>query len=301
MKLILSTNTNIALARAIARRTGIRMGACSVGTYPDKEVSVRILEPVEGKEVFVVGSTFPPAEHMLALAILINTAHIHGARAVNVIIPYFAYAKSDKVDAPGGSVSAGVMTDILAASGATRVVAVGLHSPLVHDRFQVPLIELSPMGLLADAFRAAHIKNAVVVSPDEGGVHRAKEFASYLGNPDIITIAKVRKSPSVVKVSRITGEVRGKNVVLVDDMVQSGDTLLKASSALRREGANEVYVAVAHAVQTGPGIKRIIRAREIRKVFTTDTIPFAGNVPAKCEVVPVAGLLSDALIASPFA
>ncbi len=300
MKLILSTNTNAALARVIARMTGIRMGSCSLGAYPDKEVSVRIGEPVEGKEVFVVGSTFAPAEHMLSLAILINTARIHGARAVNVIIPYFAYAKSDKVDAPGSSVSAGVMADILASAGATRVLAVGLHSSFVNDRFEVPLIELSPMRLLADAFKAHHVQNIAVVSPDEGGVHRAREFAACIGAPDIITVAKIRKTPSVVKVARITGEVRGKNVVLVDDMVQSGDTLLKAMHALRREGAKDVYVAVSHAVQSGPGLKRILRAREIKRVFVTDSIPFTGKIPAKCEVASIAPLIADALIKPPF-
>lgn len=300
MRVILSTNTNLALARTIARLTGIRFGACSVGSYPDKEVSVRIGEPVEGKEVFVVGSTFSPAEHALALSILINTARIHGARSVNVIIPYFAYAKSDKVDAPGGSVSAGVMADMLMCAGATRVVTVNLHSPFVHERFQVPLIELSAMGLLADACKALHVRNIAVVSPDEGGAHRAKEFASHFGAPDIITVVKVRKTPSMVKVVRITGDVRGKNVVLVDDMVQSGDTMLKAASALRREGAKDVYMAVAHMVQTGPGLRRLLRAREIKKIFITDTIPFAGRVPAKVEVVSVAKLIADALIAPPF-
>ncbi len=300
-KILLSTNTNAALARTISRKTGIRFAPCAVGSYPDKEVSVRIGEPVEGKDVFVVGSTFPPAEHALALFILIDTARLHGARSINVVIPYFAYAKSDRIDLPGSSVSAGAMADLLAAAGASRVVAVGLHSAYDADVFHIPLVEVSAMPILAEAFKALHVRNCAVVSPDEGGVHRAKEFAAAIGAPDIITVAKIRKSPREVRVARITGEVRGKNVVLVDDMVQSGDTLMKAMKALRKEGARDVYVAVAHAVQTGQGFKRLLRAREVKRVIVADTIPFSRGAPAKVIVASVAGVIADVLTGEPFA
>lgn len=296
MRIIFSTGTNAMLARTLSRLMGIRLGECVVGYYPDREVSVRIMDAVEGKDVIVVGSTFPPAEHALGLFMLIHTARLHGARSVSVVAPYFAYGKSDRIRASGDSVSAGLMADMFACAGATRLFTLSLHSTFVHEQFSFPLIELSPVALLADAFKRLRVRNAVVASPDEGGAHRAREFAAWYGVPDIITVAKVRKTPRVVRVTHITGNVRGKNVVLVDDMVQTGDTLLKAARALRREGAEDIYVAVAHAVQTGPGILALARAREIRHVITTDTIPFVEKIPAKFEVVSVAKLIADELM-----
>lgn len=293
--LLFTTSTNNSLARVVARTTGMRLGRCTIAEYPDKEVRVRLDELVEGRDVFVLGSTFAPAEHVLQLVILIHTLRLHGAKSVCVIIPYYGYARADYVDKPGASIAGKVLADIIVGCGATRVITIAIHSTFAEQFFDIQFLNLSAMPLLAGTIRRMNIREPIVVSPDDGGTHRAREFAFALGLSDVVTITKERISAREVRVKKITAGVRGRNVILVDDMITTGDTLIKAAQELKRLGAKNIYGAVVHLVHEGGGVGRISASRLFKKIIITDTIPAKKKPPKVFSVVSVAKLLSDVL------
>lgn len=294
-QLLFTTPTNNSLARMVARTTGMRIGRCTIAEYPDKEVRVRLDELVEGKDVCVLGSTFAPAEHALQLIILLDTLRLHGAKSACVIVPYFGYARADHIDKSGASVAGKVLADMIVGFGATKVITIAIHSTLAEQFFEVPFLNLSAMPLLASAIRRMNIRNPIVVSPDEGGGHRAREFALALGLSDVVTITKERISAREVRIKKITAGVRGRNVILVDDMITTGDTLIKAAQELKRLGAKNIYGAVVHLVHEGGGAGRISSSRIFKKIVVTDTIPAKKKLPKVFSVVSVAKLLSDVL------
>ena len=293
--LLFSTNTNGSLANVVARVAGLRIGKCVVSEYPNKEVCVQIHESVEGKDVFVLGSTFAPAENILHLAIMIDTLKLHGAKSVSVLIPFFAYARSDRVDRPGASVSGQVIADILQECGATRIMTVNIHSTFAEQFFIVPFINISALPLLADAVRRTKIKDPVIVSPDEGGARRAREFALALGITDIVTISKERMDSGKVRVRTVSGDVASRNVIIVDDIVETGETIVRATQKLRQMGAKNIYVVSVHAGREGGGMQKLAKTHELKKIFVTDTIPPKRTFSKKIVVVSVARILGEAI------
>ncbi len=293
--LLFSTHTNSSLANVVARVAGMRMGRCVVSEYPNKEVYVQIHESVEGKDVFVLGSTFSPAENILQLAIMIDTLKLHGAKSVSVLIPFFAYGRSDRVDKPGVSVSGQVIADIIQECGATRIMTVNIHSTFAEQFFIVPFINMSALTLLADTVRRVKIRNPVIVSPDEGGVRRAREFALALGIADVVTISKERLDSGKVRVRTVSGEVAARDVIIVDDIVETGETMVCAIQKLKQMDARSIYVVAVHAGREGGGMQKLARAREVKKIFVTDTIPPKRSFPKKISVVSVARLFGEAV------
>lgn len=294
--MIFYINNTRQLALSVAKKTGISLGKFSVSRFKDGEIFVQLKEDVKGKDVCVLGSGNPPADNMLELLVLISTLKENGASKVNVIMPYFAYAKSDRITPEGSSLNAKLMANLIKTAGADSVIAVNIHSKTAESFFTVPLAHLSVMPLLAEEFKELKERDLKVISPDLGGVERVKEFARALGVSDMVIIKKTRPAPDKVKVLEVSGDVKNKNVVIVDDMIQSGGTMLKAIDVLKKRGAKDIYIAVAHFLFSGPALELIAKNKDIKKVIITNTIFPSKKLPQKFKIVKVDSLIARAIL-----
>lgn len=275
---------------------GLDNGELICGRFPDGEVSVTLGEDVKNKEVVIIGSTQPPAENLIELLLTLDTVVHNGARKVSIAVPYLGYAKSDVEKISGQSISSRALINTIEALGGKKlkdILVMNLHSIRLEKFFKTPVMHVSFINGLAENFKS--LKNFEIVSPDEGGVARAKEFAGYLGKKNIVTIKKNRLSHTNVEVLQITGNVKDLNVVVVDDMVQSGGTILSAAKSLRKNGANDIYVASVHMDYGGGGWKKLDRSNLIKKIITTDSIKPVEGLSKKFEIVNVAPALKKAI------
>jgi len=292
-KLIFYTNSNIVLAKKVANISGLQIGRADIKKFADGEISVLIKEKIKNKEIYVLGSNFPPADNLLELLILIHTLKVNGAKKIKLIIPYFGYAKADHIDPPGSTLAAKLMVKLIEQTGVDEIIAIDLHSLLVEKFFKKSLLHLSAIPILADYFKKKRIKNLAIASPDFGGIKRASEFAKILKINQIITIKKYRPAFDQVKVQQILGEVKGKNIIIIDDMIQSGKTIIKAVQALKKKGAKDIYVAVSHLVFSGPSIPLLIKNKSIKQVVFTDSILPKSKLPLKFKKLTITNLISS--------
>jgi len=295
-KLLFSTDTNRKLAKKIIQKVDFEIGKAEVGKFSDGEIKVFLKESVEGKKVFVLGSSFPPADNLLELLILINTLKVNGAEKIVAIIPYFAYAKADHIDPPGAPLSAKLMVDFIKQSGAEKVISVNMHSRKAESFFGPMLTNLDAIPILAEEFKKIKISDLVIVSPDEGGLERAETFARTLKAKNIAYIKKYHPGLEKISSQGIEGEVKGKNVVIVDDMIQSGGTIINAINELERAGAKDIYLAVVHLVRTGPGMKKLAKEKRIKKIILTNTIPTEIKLPANFKEIDISEIIIKKLI-----
>jgi ribose-phosphate pyrophosphokinase len=293
--LLFCTNANTDLAGKVSGKAGLELGKADVGKFSDGEVKVFLKESVEGMQVYALGSTHPPADNLLELLILTNTLKVNGAKKVTAVIPYFAYAKADHIDPPGAPLTAKMMPDFVKISGADRILAINLHSPEAEKFFGPSLERLDMIPALAKEFKKLNVPNSVVVSPDEGGIERANEFAKILNIKNIAYVKKYHPSLEEIGSRGIEGEVKGKNAVIVDDMVQSGETIINAVRELRKAGAENIYAAIVHLVSTGPGVDRLIGEQAIKEIIFTNTIPPNRELPPRFREVDVSDLIADRL------
>ncbi|KKQ92479.1 MAG: Ribose-phosphate pyrophosphokinase [Candidatus Woesebacteria bacterium GW2011_GWA2_40_7] len=286
---------NIILATSNAKHLGLDNGDLIIGRFPDREVSVVLNEDVKNKNVVVIGSTEPPAENLVELLLSIDTVFHHGAKSITVVIPYLGYSKSDMEKVPGQSVSSRVLVNLIESIGGMKlkIIAVDLHSKRIVKFFKVPLRHISLIKELAERFK--YLKNLSIVSPDEGGVNRAMEFAKYLGQKKIVRIRKNRISPTSVKILEVLGDVKDKNVVLVDDMVQSGGTTITATATLKENGAKNIYVASVHMDYSGGGWKKLEKSKLIKKVITSNSVKPPSHLPKKFEIIDIAPALETVI------
>jgi len=282
------TNSNISLAKKIAKISNLQIGKFEISKFKDLEILVFIKEKIKNKDVYVLGSTFPPSDNVLELLILINTLKVNGAKKITLIIPYFGYAKADHIDPPGSSLSAKLMVELIEIAGADKIIAIDLHSSKVKNFFKKPLLHLTAIPKLADYFKKKNLQNLAVASPNMGGVKRAKKFAEILKLDKIITIKKYRPSFDTVKITQVVGEVKNKNVIIVDDMVQSGNTIISSVKALKSLGAKNIYLAISHLVFSGPGVKLFSKNTQIKEVVFTDTISAKTKLPSKFKMLSIA-------------
>lgn len=294
-KTIFATHSNLKLTQAIAKKAGYAMGRADIKKFVDQEIYVHIKEDVKHKHVYVCGSTFPPADNVLELLILIHALKVNKAKKISFIIPYFAYAKSDHIDPPGMPLTAKLMVDMLEHAGVDETIAINLHSPRVEQFFTKKLTHLSAIPRLVDYFKHKHIANLAVASPDKGGISRAKEFARELDIKNIIAIKKYRPAFDKAKIIEISGDVMGKNVIIVDDMIQSGGTILKATRALKKQGAKDIYVAVTHLVFSGSSVPLLEQEPSIKQIIFTNTISTTEKLPTKFKQLSVVDLIVDAI------
>ncbi len=291
---IFSGNSNRPLAEAICRAVGIPLGDCIVSQFPDGETFVKINENVRGEDTFVIQSTSPPTNHnLMELFIMIDALRRASAKRITAVIPFYGYARQDRKDQPRVPITAKLVANLLVAAGAHRVLTMDLHAQQIQGFFDIPVDHLYAAPVMFDYLRAKNLPNLVVVSPDVGGLKMAHAYAQVLG-AGLAIVAKRRKSPTEVEHDTVIGEIRGKNVLMVDDLTETAGTLTSAAGVLKRRGARKILACVSHAVLSDQGIERL-RKSAIDELITTDTVvrpPIAG---VNITTLSVAGLLGEAI------
>jgi ribose-phosphate pyrophosphokinase len=270
-----------------------------VKTFSDGEIQIEIDENVRSKDVFVIQSTCAPVNHNLVeLLLMIDALKRSSAKRITAVVPYFGYARQDKKVAPRVPISAKLVADMLTVAGANRLITMDLHAGQIQGFFDIPVDNIFAAPLLIEYIRSNFVNNLVIVSPDAGGVERARAFAKRL-DADLAIIDKRRSAPNQAKAMAVIGDVRDKVVVVLDDMADTAGTLTEAAHALKTEGAREIHACCAHAVLSGPAIERIVNS-DIKNLVVTDTIPLNENAAAcgKIVVISIAELVGEAIIRS---
>ncbi len=293
---IFSGTANPSLAQEISAYLGAGIGEAKVGRFNNGEIQVIIEESVRGKEVFVLQTTSQPVnENLMELLIMVDAFKRASAKHITAVIPYYAYARQDRKTRGREPISAKLVANLLSTAGVTRVVTMDLHAGQIQGFFDIPVDHLPGVPLLADYIRSKKLENIVVVSPDLGGVTRARNLADRL-HSDIAIIEKRRPEPGVAEVMNLIGDVKGKTAVIVDDLVDTAGSLTEAANALVKFGVKEVYACCTHAVLTNPALERIERS-VIKELVVTNTIPLPPEkqIP-KIKVLSVAPILGEAIL-----
>ncbi|MFZ1038056.1 MAG: ribose-phosphate pyrophosphokinase [Smithella sp.] len=293
---VFSGNANIALAKKICDKLGVSIGKASVTTFSDGETRVEINENVRGMDVFIIQSTCPPVNvTLMELLIMIDAMKRASAYRITAVVPYYGYARQDRKVAPRAPISAKLVADLITTAGAQRVLSMDLHAGQIQGFFNIPVDNLFATPVLIDYMKKNYQDNTVVVSPDTGGVERARAFGKRLG-ASLAIIDKRREGPNEAEVMNIIGNVEGKKVIILDDMVDTAGTVVQAASAMKAAGALEVAVCCTHPVLSGPALERIENS-EIKEVLVTDTIPLNDRAKncGKIKVLSVSGILSEAV------
>ena len=298
MMAVFTGNANPQLAQDIARYLQVPLGRAHVGRFSDGEITVELMENVRGRDVFIVQSTCPPAnDHLMELLVMVDACRRASAARITAVVPYFGYARQDRRPrATRVAITAKVVANMVAGVGVHRVLTVDLHADQIQGFFDIPVdnVYSSPV-LLGEVWRQKY-PDLVVVSPDVGGVVRARAIAKRLDDADLAIIDKRRPRANVSEVMNIIGEVEGKTCVLVDDMVDTAGTLCHAAKALKDHGAKSVAAYITHPVLSGPAVDRI-EASALDELVVTDTIPLRENALAcrKIRQLSVAGLLAETM------
>ena len=292
---VFSGNANPKLAEEICKLMGTKLGEAEVGTFSDGEIFVSLYETVRGSDVFVVQSTCTPVNNnLMELLIMIDALKRASAGRITAVIPYYGYARQDRKVSPRAPISAKLVADFLSTAGANRVVTVDLHAGQIQGFFNCPVDNLFASQVLLEPFMAMK-GEIVVVSPDAGGVERARSFAKRIEAP-LAIIDKRRDRPNQATATHVIGDVDGKIAVLVDDIIDTAGTICAGAEVLLREGAREVYACATHGVLSGPALERLNNS-VFTKVVVTDTIPSGErlDVCSKLQVVSVASLLAKSI------
>lgn len=293
---IFSGNSNRLLAEELCEFIGVPIGQASVKTFSDGEISVEIQENVRGKHVFIVQSTCSPVnDNLMELLIMIDAMKRASAGLITAVIPYYGYARQDRKAAPRTPITAKLTADLITAAGATRVLSMDLHAGQIQGFFNIPVDHIYAMPISLKYIKEKMGDDIVVVSPDAGGVERARAFAKRLGS-SLAIIDKRRTGPNVAEVMHIIGDVEGRVVLIVDDMVDTAGTLTQAAKALAENGAKKICASCTHPVLSGPAIERISNSH-IEEMVVTNSIPLSEN-GKKCDkitVLSVAPLLGEAI------
>ncbi len=292
---ILSGNSNLPLAQEICAHLGIPMGHAQVGRFPEGEIQVQILDNIRGNDVFVIQSTStPPNDHLMELLIMIDAAKRASAARVTAVLPFFGYARQDRKDRPRVPITAKLVANLLSSAGADRVLTMDLHANQIQGFFDIPVDHLYSITQLSQYFVKKRLKNLVVVSPDVGGIKLARAYSKVLHAP-LAIIDKRREGADKTKVMNVIGSVKGKNVVLVDDLISTAGSLVEAAHALKREGSLDVYGCVVHPILCGPAIERI-RNSPLKEIVVSNSIALSQDKRIdKVKVISVAPLLGEAV------
>ena len=286
---------NPRLARDIAEYLGIGLGDIEVRSFSDKEVYVEINENVRGKDIFLIQSTCPPAnESLMELLIMIDAFQRASARRITAVIPYYGYARQDRKDQPRVPITAKLVANLITVAGADRALTIDLHAGQIQGFFDIKVDHLFAAPIFVDYFKEKHFDDLVVLSPDVGGVRRARAYARRLNAP-LAIVDKRRPMANEAQVLHIVGEVKGKHVLIVDDMIDTGGTMIAAMEVLKEKGAREIYASCTHPVLSG-GTRDGIERSSLKELVVTDTIPLVENQKvSKIRVLSVASLLGEAI------
>jgi len=291
-------NATPELAQKIADRLYIKLGEASVGRFSDGEISVAINENVRGSDVFILQSTCAPTnDNLMELIVMVDALRRASAGRITAVMPYFGYARQDRrVRSARVPITAKVVADFLSSVGVDRVLTVDLHAEQIQGFFDVPVDNVFGTPVLLEHMRQQQFDNPVVVSPDIGGVVRARAFAKLMDDTDLAIIDKRRPSANVSQVMHIIGDVKGRDCIIVDDMIDTGGTLCKAAEALKSHGAKRVFAYATHPVFSGNAVKNIEESA-IDELVVTDSIPLSEEMKAtgKVSQLTLSGMLSEAL------
>lgn len=293
---VFTGNANKELAEKICRELRVPLGDCEVGTFSDGEISANINETVRGYDVFLIQPTSPPVnENLMETLILMDGLKRASAGRINAVIPYYGYARQDRKTKAREPITAKLIADLLTTAGGDRVLSMDLHAGQIQGYFNIPVDHLTGVPILAEYFKGSISRETVVVSPDLGGVTRARNFANLLDLP-IAIIEKRRPKANISEVMNVIGDIEGKDVIIVDDIIDTAGTIAKAVKVLKNFGALKVYVCATHPVLSGPAVERL-ESSEIEKLIVTDTIPLSKEKTTdKIEVVSVAPIFAEAIL-----
>ncbi|WP_421716051.1 ribose-phosphate pyrophosphokinase [Arcobacter arenosus] len=279
---LFSGTANPEFAKKVGKYLNVNVGGASINKFSDGEISVQIHESVRGQDVFIVQPTCAPTnDHLMELLIIVDALKRSSAKSVSAVMPYFGYARQDRKAAPRVPITAKLVADMLETVGIDRIITIDLHAAQIQGFFDIPVDNLYGSVLFVDYLRAKNLKNPIIASPDIGGVARARSYAEKLGY-DLVIVDKRREKANVAEVMNIIGEVKGKDVILVDDMVDTAGTLVKAAEVLKAKGATSVMACCTHGVLSGPAFERINNGT-LDELIITDTIPMHG----KCDKITV--------------
>jgi len=292
---IFSGNSNKKLAEKICRNLNVKLSKALVSRFSDGEVRVEIEENVRGKDVFVIQPTCPPVnDNLVELLIMLDALRRASAYRITAVMPYFGYARQDRKDQPRVPITAKLVANILASAGANRILTLDLHAGQIQGFFDIPLDHLYALNVFWEYFEKIRFNNLVIVSPDVGGIKMARAYAKRFCS-GLAIVDKRRNSPDSTEVMHILGEVEGKNVILVDDMISTGSSLVEAAKALKKAKAKKIFAAITHGVLSGNAIEKVNNSL-IDSLIITDSIPFSGGkMSKKIKVVSVGSLFAEAI------
>ncbi len=293
---IFSGNANPDLALEIAEYLGVELGAANVKRFSDGEISIAIDESVRGADVFVVQPTSSPVnDNIMELLIMIDALRRASARRITAVIPYYGYARQERKTRARDPITAKLLANVLTTAGTRRVVAMDLHAPAIQGFFDIPVDHLPGVPILAEYLLSKQLQDVVVVSPDLGGVTRARDLAERIG-ASIAIIDKRRPEPNVAEIMHIIGELENKTVIMIDDIIDTAGTITQGAAALMERGVKEVYACCTHAVLSGPALDRLEKS-VIKEVVITNTIKLPEEKKlSKLKILSVAPLLGEAII-----
>jgi ribose-phosphate pyrophosphokinase len=291
---IFSGNSNLPLAHAIATSVGTELGKCTVSAFPDGETFVKIDENVRGEDVFLVQSTSPPTNHhLMEMFIMIDALRRASASRITAVIPFYGYARQDRKDQPRVPITAKLVANLRVAAGAIRILALDLHAQQIQGFFDIPVDHLYAAPVMYEYLKAKKLSDLVVVSPDVGGLKMAHAYSQVL-DAGLAIVAKRRKNATEVESVAVIGEIRGKNVLMVDDLTETAGTLTNAAALLRKRGAKKIFACVSHTLLNDLGVERLRKSR-IDELITTDTVLRPAIDGVKITTLSVAGLLGEAI------
>lgn len=293
---VFSGTAHSQLAAAICRRLKMRLSPAVVATFSNDCLGVQLQANCRESDVFIIQPLVPPVqEHLMELLLMLDAARGASAARITAVIPYYAYARSDKKDAPRISIAARLVADLLTTAGANRVLTMTLHSPQVHGFFSVPVDHMNALTVLAGHFRRRNLKNTIVVSPDLGNAKQATHFARMLNLP-VAAGSKQRLSDDRVVIDAIVGDVEGKHVIVIDDEIANGGTIIEVLEKLRQRRVGRIAVACTHGLFTGKAVARLRAQPDIDEIVVTDTVPIPSDkrLP-NMTVLSVAPLLAEAI------
>ncbi|MDQ0209187.1 ribose-phosphate diphosphokinase [Alkalicoccobacillus murimartini] len=293
---VFTLNSNKDLAQEITENIGLTLGKNSVMRFSDGEVQINIEESIRGCDIYLIQSTSAPAnEHIMELLIMIDALKRASAKTINIVLPYYGYGRQDRKARAREPITAKLVANLLETAGATRVLTVDLHATQIQGFFDIPVDQLMGVPILSDYFKDKNLDDVVVVSPDHGGVVRARKMADRLKTP-IAIIDKRRPKPNVSEVMNIVGNIEGKTCIIIDDIIDTAGTITLAANALVEYGAKEVYACCTHPVLSGPAIERIHNSK-IKELVVTNTIALKEEQQIdKITSLSVAPLLAEAII-----
>jgi ribose-phosphate pyrophosphokinase len=292
--LIFSGTSNPELTKKICDYLNLVPGKVDIKRFSDGEIWVKFQDNIRGRDVYIVQSTMPPAENLMELLIMIDAAKRASASRVTAVLPYFGYARQDRKDQPRVAITAKLIANLITTAGADRVITMDLHASQIQGFFDIPFDHLYASPVFSNILKGK-IENLVLVSPDIGGIKLARSYAKRL-NASLVVIDKRRQKPNEVEAMEIIGDVKDKNVLLVDDLIDTGGTFVSAVKALKNKGAKDIYGAVTHPLLSGEAINKIINC-DIKKLYVTDTIPLNFEND-KIVVRTASGLFAEAIIRS---